>query len=202
MAIFERNLSNLSELLVLPAVDGDVAAWVEDKEEVGHQSQEVAPQHDILALRLSHRLNIGSGCQYFEHTNLLFFTMWASQHRHQVVPPWRLRRCWWESSPNNHVLYGRLYCRNKSLPIDYIFRECHLRCFEFRITRHKTSHTHTNYQVAASKDGDDKNKKGSDLLVAFLSHTRVLASVSRILIGNCFWIMTYPIAFGKIKVES
>ena len=142
-------------------------------------------------------------------------TMLASQHCCHIVPPWRLRRCWWESSPDKHVLYACVYFRNKYVFIDYILQECHLRCFEFKIKKNTKSHTHKNYQVAASKDGDDKNEQGRNLLVAFLSHTRLLASVSRILIGNCtFWITSplilllqkflfiYLTAFSKVEEGS
>ena len=101
------------------------------------------------------------------------------------------------------------------MSIDYILQECHLRCFEFKIKKNTKSHTQKNYQVAASKDGDDKNEQGRNLLVAFLSHTRLLASVSRILIGNCTFLITsqlilllqkflfiYLTAFSKVEEGS
>ena len=161
------------------------------------------------------------GHHYFEHPNLLkvlFLTMWASQHCCHIVPPWRLRRCWWESSPGNQFLKCTcILSQQISAYWLYIARMPSVLSFEFQRNKHKklTVHTHTNYQVAASKDGDDKNEQGRNLLVAFLSHTRLLASVSRILIGNCtFWITSqlilllqkflfiYLTAFSKVEEGS
>ena len=68
--------------------------------------------------------------------------MLASQHCCHIVPPWRPRRCWWESWPDKHVLYACVYFRNKSVSIDYILQECHLRCFEFKIKKKTQNLTH------------------------------------------------------------